>query len=342
MKTKLPRIALLFVLTFGSVASSPAQNAPGTPAQGNVILSTRSYRVSPDFLLWGKTPANPAARVDPFAAAAPPVAGTARTVLETFGISFTTAGSSADFDKNSSRLIVKNTAEQLDMVEAIVAQVSTQVLEGLVHLEAFSLPPLAARKALIAHPKESALYAWLDAEMTKPASGVRLERHSLTRVRGGQRSKTEANDEHPYPTEFDPPEIPQTISLPVAAAAHAVPGGEKVFAPWPLTFTVGRAFATRNVGWTAEIELTISKDGKTADVNLAPENSRLVATMKYGLTGEIQQPVFETQKCNAPVTTLLGQPALVSTFSPPLTTGAPGGNTDDRVWLLFVTVNVPR
>ena len=38
----------------------------------------------------------------------------------------------------------------------------------------------------------------------------------------------------------------------------------------------------------------------------------------------------------------VGQPALVSTFSPPTNTGVPGGNKSDRVWLLFVTVTRPQ
>ena len=265
-------------------------------------------------------------------------------MLKFLGVKFDAANSTASFDAKSSLLTVKNTADQLDLVETIVGQLGGLgiIQEGLVHLEAFSLPPLAARKALIAHPKEAALYAWLDAEMEKKDSGVRLERHSVTRVRGGQRSKTEGIAEYPFPTEFEPAQIPQTISLPAAATGTAVPGGEKVFAPWPVTSTIGNAYTVRNLGWTAEMELTFSEEAKTVDLNIAPESSRLAAIVPWGLTGEIPQPVFETQKCTAQISMPTGQPALVSTFSPPVNTGVPGGNKDDRVWLLFVTVNLPQ
>src|SRR5436190_8377294 len=83
--------------------------------------------------------------------------------------------------------------------------------EAIIRFEVISLPPLTARKALIKYPKEPELYAWLDAELEKKESGVVLERMNALRVRTGQRSKIESIDENAYPTEFDPPQIPQTF-----------------------------------------------------------------------------------------------------------------------------------
>ncbi len=329
------------LLALSTAAASLAQETPAAPAPAaadSVVLETRAFRVPPDFMSRGK-----ADSADPFADGKL-ITRSAVEVLKSYGVNFEAADSLASFSAHSSRLFVRNTAEQLALVAALVDSMvlATCVQEGLVHLEAFSLPPLAARKALIAHPKEAALYAWLDAEMDKKDSAVRLERHSVTRVRGGQRSKTEGIVEYAYPTEVEPAQVPQTVSLPVAATGTSVPGGEKIFAPWPVTSTIGNAFVVRNFGWTAEMELTFSEEAKAVDLNLAPENSRLAATVPWGLTGEVPQPVIETQRCTAQISMLTGQPALVSTFSPPVNTGVPGGNKDNRVWLLFVTVQLPE
>jgi hypothetical protein len=210
--------------------------------------------------------------------------------------------------------------------------------EGLVNLEAFSLPPDVARKAVITNPDETVLYTWLDSELARKDSGVALEHTSTLRVRSGQRSKTEALNEFPYGTEFDPPQIPQTISLVPGNTPAPVPGTETIFPPWPFTSTNASAFATKNLGWTTEIELTFGEDG-TADVNLEPEFSRLAGKSLFGANKDIMQPIFESQRFNGQVTVPPGQPALVCTFTPPTGTGIPGANTSDRVWLLFVRVN---
>lgn len=338
-----PVLAALALISQPSRAQTPraeiADPLP-TPAPPQVeespALQTRVFRVPPDFLSKGEAPAP-----DPFASS-PPVKPAAVTVLKSLGISFAAPGSTVTYSPNTSRLVVRNTPEQLDLVESVVsATFISPVQQGQVHLEVFSLPPLAARKALMAHPKETELYTWLDAETTKQDGTVKLERHSITIVRGGQKSKTEGIDTIPYPTEFDPAQIPQHLSLPVAATSTVTPAGDATFSPWPRTGITPQSIDYRNAGNTFEVELTFGEDGKTVDLNLAPETTRRVAVVKWGLLEEISQPVLETQKCSAQVSNLVGQPILVSTFSPPVNTGVPGGNKVDRTWLLFVTVKKP-
>lgn len=347
MKTFLSFNAALAAIILTSLpcpAQSPRAEIVETPdlpaaPQGpeNPGLQTRVFRVPADFLSKGDTSAP-----DPFASG-PPVKRDAVTVLKSLGISFAAPGSTVTYSPNTSRLVVRNTLEQLDLVESVVsASFINPVQQGQVHLEVFSLPPLAARKALMAHPKETELYAWLNAETAKQDGTVKLERHSITIVRGGQKSKTEGIDTIPYPTEFDPPRSPQNISLPVAATSTTTPAGDATFAPWPRTGITPQSIEYRNAGNTFEVELTFGEDGRTVDLNLAPETSRRVGTVKWGLLGEVYQPVFETQKCSAQVSDLVGQPILVSTFSPPVNTGVPDGNKVDRTWLLFVTVKKPE
>jgi hypothetical protein len=86
-------------------------------------------------------------------------------------------------------------------------------LEGLIRMEVFSLPLEAGRAATRKFPKQADLYAWLGAELEKENPTVKLERLMVLRVRGGQKSKLEEIDEYPFPTEFAPAQVPQSIGI---------------------------------------------------------------------------------------------------------------------------------
>jgi hypothetical protein len=88
--------------------------------------------------------------------------------------------------------------------------------------------------------------------------------------------------------------------------------------------------------------MTIAEDGKTADLNLAPEHVKIVSMVPQMPNGEITQPVFETYKLTTQVLTIMSQPTLVGTISPPVATGASGANETNRTWLLFITVYPAR
>ena len=309
----------------------PALNPATTQVENHQVLKFRKFQVPADFLSKGSPSTG-----DQSSSAEP----TAKAVLESLGIAFDTPGSIASFYPRSALLVMTNTAEQLDNMDAVLSQTMIDtVLQGLVHLEVFSMPPLTARKALIAHPKENDLYTWIEAELVNPDSAVKLERHTITFVRGGQRAKTEGIDGIPRPTQFDPPTVPQSISLPVAAAA---PAGNTDFATLPHPGPKPQSFAIRNTGDTFELELTFLDGLKSVDLNLAPETTRRVGIAKFGLREDVYQPIYETQKCSAQASGLIGQPMLVSTFSPPVNTGVPGGNKVESTWLLFVTVKEPE
>jgi len=342
MKTRIPFAAALAGLALGALpcqAQTPEATppAPSAPAAATGVksqtLETRTFKVPPDF--FGE---KAEFSVDPLASKHS-VNRNTQAVLERLGIDFETPGATASFQFTISEITVTNTPEQLDNVKSLITSCGPDaVRQGRVHLEVFSLPPFTARKALIAHPKEADLYAWLDAELAKPDPIVKLERHSITVVRGGQKAKTEAIDEIPHPTEFDAPKMPQSIGLPVASAPTSTPTGNATFAPWPHAGPKPDSIETRNAGDTFEVEITIPDDGKTVDLNLAPETVRRVGIAKFGLREDIYQPIYETQRTTGQASGRLGQPILISTFSPPVNTGVPGGNTVERTWLLFVTV----
>jgi hypothetical protein len=351
MKTKSLFITALFTLVCCTAVPAPAQDprpaSPPVADDGRVL--TRAFVVPPDFLTRGGPLKDSTPPADPFAT--PSAASNAKDkrsaaqkVLESLGVSFAAEGSAVSHDSGNSRLIVRNTAAQLDIVETLIASMNDGgVAEGVLQFEIISLPILAARKEILAHPVEADLYQSLDAALDRKDSGAVLEHIHTLRVRSGQRSKVEGINEFAYPTEMDPPQIPQNISIAAPSAAPPPSAGEgRVFPPWPYTAVTPASFAVRNLGWTVEAELTFSEDRKTADLNLAPELVKFISRMPQGITGEILLPVFETQKSSSQVHTWVGQPALVSTMSPPTDTGIKGGNRENRVWLLFVTVTRPQ
>jgi hypothetical protein len=212
--------------------------------------------------------------------------------------------------------------------------------EVLLRFEAFSLPLAAARQALVTHPQQMDLYAWLDKELDQQGSAVVLEHASTQRVCDGRQTKSQSLVEFSYPTEINPSQSPQTISLPVGAASTAIPGTESIFMPWPFTSMCVSSMGTKNLGWSSEVAVSLSGKAAFVDINMQPELVRIVAKLPFGANKDIWQPVFEVQRCSAQVFTPLRQPALVGTFTPPTGTGIQGANNSDRVWLLFTTATL--
>ena len=138
-------------------------------------------------------------------------------------------------------------------------------------------------------------------------------------TRSGQRAKVEVIREFIYPTEFEPPEIPQDFggggSLFGGGGVGQTGGG------FPVTPTTPTAFETRNTGVTLEVEPTLGADGYTIDLTLAPEVVEFEGFVNYGspiqtsavdalgnpttiiLTeNRIEQPVFSSRKLSTSVT----------------------------------------
>ncbi|MEO6847971.1 MAG: Amuc_1098 family type IV pilus outer membrane protein [Chthoniobacterales bacterium] len=69
-----------------------------------------------------------------------------------------------------------------------------------------------------------------------------------------------------YPTEFDPPQIPQTT------------GGSFT----PITPTTPSAFETRNLGVELEVQPTVGADGFTIDLRLTPKVTEFEGFINYG------------------------------------------------------------
>ena len=151
-------------------------------------------------------------------------------------------------------------------------------------------------------------------------------------TRSGQRAKIEVIREFIYPTEFDPPEIPQefgSIDNSGGGFGLAAGGGASVNS-FPVTPTTPTAFETRNVGVTLEVDPVVGSDGFTIDLNIAPEVVEFEGFVNYGspiTTGgtdangnptqvvltenKIEQPIFASRKVSTAVTIWDGQTVAI-------------------------------
>ncbi|MFT4550432.1 MAG: hypothetical protein ACI8XO_002756 [Verrucomicrobiales bacterium] len=138
----------------------------------------------------------------------------------------------------------------------------------------------------------------------------------------GQRAKVESIEEHIYPTEWDPPQIPAKIH-------RDIPLDQVPIAPANPT-----AFDVRNIGTTTEVEPLLSPDGKRVTLNLAPEivenlGDRTIGDPKvlHAALAHVYQPEFHVMSVATNLTLQDGRHSLVSLF-------AAAGKPDKRVMLL--------
>lgn len=102
-------------------------------------------------------------------------------------------------------------------------------------------------------------------------------------ARSGENAKIEVIRELIYPTEYEPPEVPQQVN-----------GGSEIFPVTPATPT---AFETRNTGVTLEIVPTIGSNDFVIDLQFAPEIVEFEGFVNYGspIQGAAAVPTDENQ-----------------------------------------------
>ena len=166
--------------------------------------------------------------------------------------------------------------------------------------------------------------------------GIDLLSAPRVSTKSGQRAVIEIIREFRYPTEFEPPQIPQTFGNQGNNATGVNPitgailggGGSSSF---PVTPTTPTAFETRNTGVTLEVEPIIGPDGMTIELNLVPQVVEFEGFINYGspiqttstnpLTGAtttniitpnvINQPIFSTRKVTTSVSVYDGSTVVL-------------------------------
>lgn len=152
-------------------------------------------------------------------------------------------------------------------------------------------------------------------------------------VRPGQLAKIEQVREFIYPTEYDPPEIPNQIGNPQTIGI--LPGGGIVLPAtdptFPATPATPTAFETRKVGKAIEVEPTVSSDNRTVSLSVLMDFTDFSGFINYGTPilnsafqingaasvvtpNEILMPVFDAIKETTNVTVWDGQTIAIGGF----------------------------
>jgi len=104
----------------------------------------------------------------------------------------------------------------------------------------------------------------------------------------------ESAEEQRFPTEFEPPQLPQ--SIPAENATESLKA-------WPHVGLSPISFETQKVGESMELLVHASPDGSWLDVDLTPQHVRLLRWDKFdagkladGTHLSIEQPAFQTMK----------------------------------------------
>lgn len=138
-------------------------------------------------------------------------------------------------------------------------------------------------------------------------------------ARSGEKAQIEIIREFIYPTEYEPPELPNEVGIVNDSSGNGtVSGSANAFPVTPATPT---AFETRNTGVTLEVEPTLGDDGYTIDLRFAPEITEFQGFINYGspiqssgtnslgapvslvLTeNRIEMPVFSTRRVTTGLT----------------------------------------
>ncbi len=169
--------------------------------------------------------------------------------------------------------------------------------------------------------------------------GVDLLSAPRVTTKSGQKATIEIIREFIYPTQFQPPQIPQNFGNSnlgsnsggvFNALTGLVTGGSSNAGTFPVTPTTPTNFEKRNTGVTLEVEPVIGPDNYTIDLNLQPQvvdfdgfvnygsPIQTTSTNALGITqtnvitpNVINQPIFDTRKVSTSVSVFDGSTVVL-------------------------------
>lgn len=159
---------------------------------------------------------------------------------------------------------------------------------------------------------------------------------AIVLARPGQKATIESISEHIYPTEYEPPELSNSIDLTKV--------NDKDTASQLRTPATPTAFETRNVGSTFEIEPNVGADDRVIDLRMAPElvfgtGQKSYQEMNDGLgnKNEVTMPSFYSLRTSTGLTIMDGEYRLAGVLTPK---GDNGESDFKRKLMLFVKCDV--
>lgn len=148
--------------------------------------------------------------------------------------------------------------------------ISVNALDGLLFgSPAGPAPGVLALAGVFTNPQFQVILRAIDQK-----KGIDLMSAPKVTAKSGQTAKISIVREFKYPTQFDPPQIPQTVSSGFT----------------PVTPTTPSAFDTRPLGVELEVQPTIGPDGYTIDLNLSPRVTEFDGFINYG------SPIYATAR----------------------------------------------
>jgi general secretion pathway protein D len=140
-------------------------------------------------------------------------------------------------------------------------------------------------------------------------------------ARSGQKATIEIIREFIYPTEYEPPELPNSVGTTSSFGLGGLGGIGGGGGSFPVTPATPTAFETRNTGVTLEIEPTIGENDFVISLKFVPEIVEFEGFINYGspiqspstdalgnpvtaiiTENRIEMPVFSTRRVNTELT----------------------------------------
>lgn len=113
----------------------------------------------------------------------------------------------------------------------------------------------------------------------KQKKGVDLLSSPSVTARSGTKATIKLIREFRYPTEFDPPQIPQSVGSSSGGGLTGGGGGTTIS---PVTPTTPTSFDTRDTGVTMEVNPALAPDGQSIEMELAPQVVEFEGFINYG------------------------------------------------------------
>ena len=144
-------------------------------------------------------------------------------------------------------------------------------------------PYVGAVAGAFTDPRFQALFRGLDQK-----KGVDLSVANSLILKSGQKASSFSGRKFFYPTEFDPPQIPQSTGGGSSAVLVDINTGTILAAASsppptaPVTPATPNSFQERDIGASLEVEATVGEDGHTVDLNLSILFSEFDGFINYG------------------------------------------------------------
>lgn len=249
----------------------------------------------------------------------------AKDILMDAGVTFA-PGTSAIYNPGTSQVIVRNTKDQLDIVDAYFELTKHQPEKQLrIKVEWFELAQKDFNELMEesddkhAGMKRSSNEGALRDKVNEMVEGGKATAIDTAMIvaRSGQRAKVESVLEVIYPTKYvrSKPEVVEVDKR--GKKSGDTKGDNKV-----LLLPVADAYETRNVGTTLEVDPVLGADEHTVDLSLSPEIVYLAGDEEHGVYAEgesevvAKTPIFYTVKATTQVTLIAGEYLLFAVTSP--------------------------